>query len=315
MIWDRIRNLARLYMPVYKYESDNLKIIYAGYSSIKRNYYTRLFLNEKYHLSFSGMHWYSIIPGLLKSLNADMAVCELSRSTFSYFSDIGGNVLPVWAAIRINIDRPAEEIFNKNRSVTNFKDIIRRIRKYDLTYEILTDKESFDYFNDRFYKPFMKKRHGDEAFIEDLNIMWDMHENPKLIAIKENGKIIGMSFFRISGHILYLMRIGLLDGEEEYIRHGVIGSSYYFGILEGLKAGCTHIDLGGTRPFLTDRLTKYKLGLGAEFVQNLSPLKEYIWLGINRNSVAARDFLSENPFMFVSKDFTLTKYTVNHQGK
>jgi hypothetical protein len=310
MIKERIRHLIRIFMPVYLCKSESMRIIYAGYSSIKRNYYARLLLNENFHPSFLGMYRYKKIHGLLNSLNIDMVVSELSRSTYSYFRDIGGYVLPVWTAIRININRPAEEIFSKNRSVTNFKDIIRRIRKYDLTYEILTDKESFDYFNERFYKPFMKKRHGDEAFIEDLEIMWDMHENPKLIAIKENGKIVGMSFFRISGKILYLMRIGLLDGEEEYIRHGVIGSSYYFGIMEGLKAGCTHVDLGGTRPFLTDRLTKYKLGLGAEFVKNLSPMKEYIWLGVNRNSTAARDFLSENPFMFVSKDFILTKYTV-----
>jgi hypothetical protein len=60
-----------------------------------------------------------------------------------------------------------------------------------------------------------------------------------------------------------------------------------------------------------DGLTKYKLGLGAEFVQNLSPLKEYIWFGVNGNSSAASDFLSKNPFMFVSKDFTLTKYVMD----
>ena len=128
------------------------------------------------------------------------------------------------------------------------------------------------------------------------------------MAIKEKGKIVGMSFFRISKKILYLMRVGLIDGDEEYARHGVIGATYYFGIIEGEKNGCTHVDLGGTRPFLTDRLTKYKLGLGAEFVQNLSPLKEYIWFGVDESSTAAMDFLSDNPFMFVSRDFTLTKY-------
>lgn len=36
-------------MPVYKIESDNLKIIYAGYSSIKKSYYSRLILNQDYH--------------------------------------------------------------------------------------------------------------------------------------------------------------------------------------------------------------------------------------------------------------------------
>jgi hypothetical protein len=50
------------------------------------------------------------------------------------------------------------------------------------------------------------------------------------------------------------------------------------------------------------------MGLGAEFVLNLSPLKEYLWFGVNRTSGNASDFLSVNPFMYVNKDFVLTKY-------
>jgi hypothetical protein len=308
MIKDRLRHLARIYMPVYQFESDSMRIIYAGYSPIKRSYYSRLLLNSNCKQTFKGLHWYSRIPGLFERMKIDMIVSELSPDTFTYFRNCNGYVLPVWATMRINIDRPTTEVFNKNRNVTHFKDVIRRIRKHNLTYEILSDKASFDYFNERFYKPFITKRHRDEAFIEDLNMMWNTMKDPLMMAIKEDGMIVGMSFIRISHEILYLMRVGLIDGNQEYISHGVIGATYYFGTLEGQKRGCKYLDLGGGRPFLTDRLTKYKTGLGAEFVIKLDPTKEYLWFGVNEKSSAAKEFLRSNPFMYLNKEFMLEKY-------
>lgn len=308
MIKDWLRHLARIYMPLYQYESDCMKIIYAGYSPIKRSYYARFLLNSNCEHTFLGRYWFFSIPHLLDSLNIDMIVSEISPNTFAHFQNSDGYIFAVWNQIRINIDRPGSEIFNKNRNVTNFKDVIRRIKKHNLTYEIRTDKDSFNYFNERFYKPYISSRHKDEAFIEDLDVMWKKYKDPFLIAIKEEGVIVGMSFCRILHEILYLMRVGLLDGNQDYSSHGVIGATYYFGILEGQKMGCRYIDLGGARPFLTDRLTKYKIGLGAEFVPNLSPTKEYLWFGVNGKSSAAKEFLNSNPFMYINKDFILEKY-------
>ena len=47
-----LKNLARAYMPVYKYETDTMKIAYAGYSSIKKNYCVRLLLDENNQHTF-----------------------------------------------------------------------------------------------------------------------------------------------------------------------------------------------------------------------------------------------------------------------
>lgn len=300
--------MARIYMPVYQYETEYMRIIYAGYSPIKRNYYARLLLRSDYKRTFLGCYRYSAIPRLTGRLETDLILSEISPITFDHFRNSHGYIIPVWATMRINIDRPESEIFNKNRNVTNFKDVIRRIRKHKLTYEILSDKASFDLFNKRFYKPFIVKRHGDEAFIEDLKKMWRSFDDPKLMAIMEDGEIVGMSFIRISNEVLYLMRVGLIDGNEEYERHGVVGATYYFGILEGLKSGCKYLDLGGGRPFLTDRLTRYKAGLGAEFVPNVHPTKEYLWFGVNGNSKQAMEFLRNNPFRYANRDFILEIY-------
>jgi hypothetical protein len=301
-----IKHLARVNMPVYKFESDTTKFVYAGYSSIKKNYYAKLFLNGNYHSAYLGRKWFWQIPGLINSANLDMAVSEISMITMDHFQKRDGYILPEIIIMRINIDKPISEICK--RSVSDFPDIIRLIRKYNLTYELLTDNESFQYFNERIYLPYITKRHGDEALIEDLNRIWNSVPSPWLLAIKEEEVIVGAALIRKSGDCIYLLRLGLIDGNEEYRRHGVIGALYYFCILEGQKMGCRYLDIGGTRPFLTNGLTKYKLGLGGEFVSDFSTTNEYLWLGVNEYSSGAREFFSKNPFMHLSKEHTLLRY-------
>ncbi len=298
-----LKRLARLNLPLYQYESDTMKIVYAGYSSIKKNYYARLLLDRNNHHTFLGRRWFWEIPDLIKSCNHDIVIAEISRITFNHFQKCNGYILPIWVIMKININRPMSEI--SKGSVSDFSDVKRKIRKYNLTYEILTDKGNFNYFKDKFYLPYITKRHGEEALIEDLNIIWKSSPTPFLMAIKENKMVVGMSLVKKSGDFLFLLRLGLLDGNEEYLHHGVIGAIYYFSIIEGKKMGCQYLDIGGTRPFLTDGLTKYKMGLGAEFVTGVSIEGEYHWFGVNEQSVSAREFLRNNPFLHVNKDYHL----------
>lgn len=305
MIKKILKFLARLYMPVFQYESNTIKIYYAGYSEVKKNYFVKLILNKNNLRTYIGRRWFWEIPKLVKSYNPDFVVSETNRISLNYFQKHAGYLVPEWTQMRININRSMSEICRKN--VSDFSDVARLIRKYNLTCEIFTDRESFNYFNQKMYIPYITKRHGNEALIEDLNILWDSSLSPYLLNIKENGVIVGASLIRKSGDILYLMRLGLLDGNEEYLRHGVIGAMYYFSIIEGQKMGCQYLNIGMTRPFLTNGLTKYKLGLSAEFVSDYSPHKEYLWFGVNKQSTAAMEFINSNPFMHLDKNNELVK--------
>jgi hypothetical protein len=301
MIKTWLKNIARVYLPVYQYESESKRIIYAGYSTIKKNYYVRFLLGNDSDSNFLGRYWYKKIPDLMNLYHIDMGVVEASRTTIDYFQDCNGYVLPIWINGKINIDRPFEEIINHNR----YRLILKKISSYNLTYDIVTDHESFKDFTDHFYLPFISKRHGNEAYIEDLNELWKTTPELMIMRIKENGITVGMSLFRKSGEQLFLLRVGLLNGNTEYRQHGVIGATYYFSIIEGQKTGCKLIDLGGSRPFLTDGVTCFKKGLGAEFVSERSNRDELIWFTINEKSSAATEFVKNNPFMFFTKDFQL----------
>jgi hypothetical protein len=102
--------------------------------------------------------------------------------------------------------------------------------------------------------PYLIKRHGDEALVEDLSDFWKPFPSPSLMVIKENGIIIAGSIVRKSDDLFYLMRLGLLNGNDEYKRHGAIGAMYYFSILERSEdelsvSGCgRHTTISKQRP-------------------------------------------------------------------
>ena len=298
-IW--LKHLVRCYLPVYQFKSDKMRIAFAGYSSKMRKYFIRFLNVSENNRTYLGRKWFQNIPNLIKSGNYDMIIAETSPLTFSYFNKLNGFLIPASARMRLNINRPIEEICK--RSVSDFSDIMRKIRKYNLTYEILTDIESLNYFKNSFYLPYITKRHGDEVWFDDLNTLWELSPTSFLLAIKEYESVVGMSLLSKSGNSYNMLHIGLLNGEDKYLSHGVIGAMYYFAMLEGKKEGYQYLDLGGARPFLTDTLTRYKMGLGAEFVkENFSKNGLYFWLGVNEQSASFSEFVQSNPFMYLIKD-------------
>jgi hypothetical protein len=300
-----IKDLARLNLPVYLYESGTVKLAYAGYSDIKRNYYVRFILNRNSHNRFLGRRWFWQVTDLLESGKIDLVISEISPMVLNHFRKHNGYIVPVRVMMRINIDRPESEICN--RHVSDFPDIQRKVRKYNLTYEIINDKGSIRHFYDKFYLPYTTKRHGEEAFIEDISAIGELSASSFIMAVKEDGVIAGEAQFIKSGDILSLMRLGLLEGNMDLRTHGVIGAIYYFAVLEGQKMKCRYLDLGGTRPFLTDGLTQFKMGLGAEFTPDYSQFNEYLWLGVNSSSFAAKEFIKSNPVMHLNKDLRIVK--------
>jgi hypothetical protein len=303
-----LKSLARIFMPVYLYETDAMKVAYTGYSSIKKEYFIRFIMDKDYRHTFIGWKWFWKIPDLCKSSNFDMVISEVGQISLNRFHRCGGFILPVWADLIINIDRPLDEICQSNKSA--FSNVKRRIRKYNLTYEVFTDKVSFNHFIDKFYLPYTDTRFGEEALYVDMNSIWESSASPFLMAIKEDGVIVAESFFIKSGDTLSFIRLGLLDGNTEYLNHGVVGALYYFRIIEGQKMGCKYINPGATRPFLTDGLTKNKIGFGAGFVSRYSRRHEYIWIGVNEHSSAVLEFIRNNPFMYLNKDYTLVEYYI-----
>jgi len=300
MIKDWLKDIARLYLPVYQYESEKIRILYAGYSNVKREYFRRMLMPGQQKIRYLGRKWFWLIPRLFKSYEADLVISEISSITSDYFGMSGGFLLPEWTPMKININRPLSEICYGR--VSDFNNVKRLIRKYKLTYEISVDVETLETFIRTLYFPYIKKRYGEGAIIVDLKKIWKSFSNPFLLLVKENGVLSSGVLCRIKGDSFYMVALGLTDGNDIFRVHGGIGALYYFCLLEGQKMGLKYLDVGGSHPFFTDRLTRYKLGLGAEFVASQVSWGQSNWLGINGSSQAANDFVRNNPFLKLDKN-------------
>jgi hypothetical protein len=304
MIKEKLKDLFRLYLPVYNCETDSMKVVYAGYSSLKRKYIVRLLLGEMHKETFMGRRWFWKIADMTRSSKSDIVISEISQIMLNRMYSYGGFILPEFVDMRINIDRPYCEIIQKGEL---FRNIMKKIKKYNLTYEILNGKESFSHFIDRFYLPFVKKRHGENARLSDVDKILNSTSSHSILAIKEDGMIVAEGLIQRSGDCLLGLQVGILDGNDEYRCHGVLGGIYYFSIIEGQRIGCRYYDVGCTPPFLFDGLTRNKIGLGAEFVPDHCPSNEYLWLGVNEQSDVAKEFINSHPFMYLNKDQKLVR--------
>jgi hypothetical protein len=294
---DWLKDIARLNLPVYQYESENFKILYAGYSQVKREYFRRMIIRNHHSKKYLGRRWFWQIPGLIKSHNYDLVLSEVSRVASYYLKRRSGYILPEWASMRINIDKPLAELCRS--SVSDFNDIKRLIRKFKLTYEITYKDDTLDMFIEKLHLPYINNRYGDEALIVDLKAYWKASSFPLLLTVKEDGVLVSGVLCRIEGDSFFMFALGLIDGKDLYRVHGCIGALYYFSILEGKKRKLRFLNVGGSHPFLTDSLTRYKLGLGAEFVPAHVSYSQSIWLGVNVSSQTAAEFIQKNPFLIV----------------
>ena len=125
-IW--LKHLVRCYLPFYEFESDKMKIAFAGYSSKMRSYFIRFLKIPEKNRTYLGRRWFRNIPNLINSGYYDIILAETSPLTFGYFNKSNGFLIPASARMRLDIKRPIEEICK--RSVSDFADIKRKIRKY-----------------------------------------------------------------------------------------------------------------------------------------------------------------------------------------
>jgi len=77
-----------------------------------------LLLGRNSSHTFLGRRFFWEIPKLITSLKIDIVIGEISRITIDYFQKYPGYILPEFAFMRINIDRPLSEL--TKRSVSDY---------------------------------------------------------------------------------------------------------------------------------------------------------------------------------------------------
>jgi len=210
--------------------------------------------------------------------------------------------LPTRARLGVDIDRPIKSI--RKNAKDGIADAERRIRKFNLQYEVTRDLTRFENFYRTMHIPFINKRHKDAARLSPEDSVWKNFENSDLLLIKKDDEVIsGITILRLNDSTAEMRIIGVKDGgDPKYLSFGAIGACYYFSILEAQKKGYKILSFGGIDPVLTQPMTRFKRKLNAEFLPTENITQDcHMMLPLDVASSGFRSFLLHNPFICIGK--------------
>lgn len=275
----------------------SLSFIYAGDIKKMNNYWDDLILEAGFQKRALGRRFVWKITREIKKKFPDggFLIMESSSLTAPFLDKNPGFSIPSWVRMEIDISGPFSELFPRKQA-----DLERRIRKNGLSFEITRDPERFDYFYYKMHMPYINMRYADCAVVTDHKLFVDTIPKSELLLIKKDEKAIAGITFDFKNRKPVLRRLGILDSNMDYVRFGAIGALYYFIVQELKKRGFDVLDIGGTRPFLSDGLTWYKLSMGAKLCEENSE-HSCVRFMLLKDTPGTRSFLVNNPFLYRNK--------------
>lgn len=298
-----LRTAWRLVLPVYVLEGTSpsgsaRSFCYAGTCEYTRHYWAqRVFAGDSFRVHRLGRHPFWRVRRLVadSGLDCDLVLTETTPWLAKALARDGGFLTGRWVHLTIDTTEAPDRLWRKSDR-TN--DILRRLRKHDLHFETSRDPEALRDFYHNMHLPYICQRYEKEADLCDFKTAQTFLKHGELfLAVKDGVRVAGSLAEYSRRHGARLCILGIRDAKTEYLRMGVIGGLYFYALNAVRKKGYRFINIGGTRPILTDGLTNYKLSMNAEIVPRAPKLKFCLWVSWPQDSPRLRDFLVRNPFV------------------
>ncbi|MBI5588802.1 MAG: hypothetical protein HY889_10630 [Deltaproteobacteria bacterium] len=198
----------------------------------------------------------------------DLCIAVLPARYDAEFQGLYGFRGQEWVNQTLDVSITWEEIrarFHANPHKTE-----RKIMKYGFTYRVSNDTKDFDLFYHSMYVPHAIGQFGEQAYVESYDDVRSYFEKGFLLFVMENGKPVSGGLCLVGDRILTFRRLGVIDGDKEYIFKGAQSSLYFFIIRYAHDRGLREVDFMKSRPFLNDGRYRHKQEWGA----SVSPDKE-----------------------------------------
>jgi hypothetical protein len=227
--------------------------------------------------------------------DADAIFIKCDRFYSDYLQKNELTTIPELISMTLDISEPFEKIYNKfNKSA---KEDIRKVKRYNYTYEIYQDLDKLKLFYDHMYMPYTYWRHGKLAICANFYTIRHLFERGgKLMLVKLDNKYVFGSLFFTKKNTLIGTHAGIMNGEIDCLKKSVTAASYYFSIIWGKENGAKFLDFGTCRPFLNDGLFQYKKKWGAMIEKSNGNFGIFAFKTC-KDSRGLQSFLENNPFI------------------
>ena len=294
-----IRNVWRLRLNLWiikgeeKTTKQEIKIIYMG-RDLSRYYVEDLVFSNIIEEKCIGKKWIWTTLKMARSncTNSSFLIAETGDFLAKIFKGKQEYFIPCWIQGEINLNANFKGPFKINR---NLKNDLRKIKKHKLDYELTNELVQFNKFYHDMYTPFATRRYGKKAIVGNYYDLKIAFKKGELLLVKMGEIPIAGTLIKYMKKQAFLCVLGIKDGDSDYVGFGAIAALYYYSIKYLKGRGFNRVNIGSTRPFLTDGVLKYKKKWGLKIVNTsgpgflINPLSE---------SSAVKDFLLNNPFVF-----------------
>jgi hypothetical protein len=298
-----LRNVRSVVLPLHFFEGEEptsgerLKIAFLGWDGRIENYWLKkLFTSQKQIGKSTPIPLWKTENYLKHNIhNVDLVIIETNSIARKFMPSDSGFLLPRWLEMKMDIE--------KSLKIMSRREFQRLIRKYHLTFEKRYSEADFRLFYERMYLPYISVRHKDAAVLADYNQFLNnifRKKGSQLYFVMKDGEPVAGSIDETKEDSVRMSGIGILDGNEDIKRMGVITASYFFQALEYHQRNIKFVNIGGTSPILTDGLTVYKYSLGAQLFETVRKCENYLRLIPLTRSVAIRSMLRANPFISIN---------------
>lgn len=260
--------LRRLFLPLWSLEGelqgDRLRLLVAADRD------TASYLGSMAFDSESSMSRKGLFPVLkasrLVESQADVVIVVINHHLRGYYQRRGFYILPEWSRQLLHMPgSPDEFVAGLGKSAR------AHIRKAVLRwpdYEITTDTQALEQFYNTMYRPYALQRFGPMAGVSICKKLKEALQIGALILMKSQGRPVSGAVIVHDGSTLYMPFSGVLPEGIVEARQGAKTALYYYALQQAHRWGCTEIDLGHSRPFLSDGILNFKLQWGASVLDD-----------------------------------------------
>ena len=283
-------------LPVWRLEGGirqsgtPLKVTYIGQSKHKE-YFKRMVFDGTPRETQEGLVHINRVQTAWERMSKEvnLIVIQMEQSQES-LSKQGFFSIPCW----IEVIRTVSEDEKQLPRSKNLKEDLRKIRKYGHTYEVVTDRGSFEDFYKNMYLPYTVMRYDKEAVPVTLKKMMEEWPNCELLKVKRNDETVAGLVILYGKNDARSWKIGVRDGKQHFAKQGAVAAAYFFEAKYLAKKGWKEVNMGGTRSFLQDGQYLFKKKWGIRLGR---PWGQRFYIKPILPTRGLEEFFLNNPFL------------------
>lgn len=299
---DIARLLSKPYLTIYKWQGHNeggsLTVSYAGLGNVAPFIKSILFAEEPTATEVKKVPvWH---PNELANLSgSELTVIEASKYLVRKLPGKNTMILPFQVSLVLDVRGSWEEV--KGRFHRHMrKNELRFVRKYGYEYSVSHNDRDLDMFYHSMYLPTLKSRYLELASPMSVQQAYQYFRHGLLFLVKRDGRCVSGALCFLYRDVVAIASLGVMDSDEQLMKEGAQGVAWYSMIHWANQEGYKYVDFGGCWPYI-EGVFAYKRKWGS--AASVSPQHEdkRIWIKVQRNTPAVRQFLTDNPCVIISK--------------